>query len=120
MPSCAYTHPEIASVGMLDAEAAAAGREVVTGRFPVMGLGRARAAGDTAGYFKIVADAGTHRVLGAEIVGPHATDLIHEAALAVRLEATLEDIEQMVHAHPTFSEGLMEAAAAALGRAIHM
>jgi len=120
VPSCAYTHPEIASVGTLEAGAAAAGREVITGRFPVMGLGRARAAGESAGYFKIVADAGTHRILGAEIVGPHATDLIHEAALAVRLEATLEDVEEMVHAHPTFSEGLMEAAAAALGRAIHM
>ncbi len=120
VPWCAYTHPEVALVGMLEPAAAEAGKQVVVGKFPVMALGRARAAGDTAGYFKVVADAGTRRILGAEIVGPHATDLIHEAALAVKLEATLEDIEEMVHAHPTFAEGLMEAAGVALGTAIHI
>ena len=120
VPWCAYTHPEVALVGMLEPAAAEAGKQVVVGKFPVMALGRARAAGDTVGYFKVVADAGTRRVLGAEIVGPHATDLIHEAALAVKLEATLEDIEEMVHAHPTFAEGLMEAAGVALGTAIHI
>jgi len=120
VPWCAYTHPEVALVGMLEDAAAGAGKETVTGKFPVMALGRARAAGESAGYFKVVADAGTKRVLGAEIVGPHATDLIHEAALAVKLEATLEDIEEMVHAHPTFAEGMMEAAGVALGTAIHI
>ena len=120
VPWCAYTHPEVALVGMLEAEAAEAGKQTITGKFPVMALGRARAAGESAGYFKIVADANTKRVLGAEIVGPHATDLIHEAALAVKLEATLEDLEEMVHAHPTFAEGMMEAAGVALGQAIHL
>ncbi|MHC5053902.1 MAG: dihydrolipoyl dehydrogenase [Planctomycetota bacterium] len=120
VPWCAYTHPEVALVGMLEPAAAEAGKQTVTGKFPMMALGRARAAGDTSGYFKVVADAGTKRVLGAEIVGPHATDLIHEAALAVKLEATLEDLEEMVHAHPTFAEGMMEAAGVALGQAIHI
>ena len=120
VPWCAYTHPEVALVGMLEPAAGEAGKQTVTGKFPMMALGRARAAGDTAGYFKIVADAGTKRVLGAEIVGAHATDLIHEAALAVKLEATLEDLEEMVHAHPTFAEGMMEAAGVALGTAIHI
>lgn len=120
VPWCAYTHPEVALVGMTEDDAREAGREVVTGRFPVQGLGRARAAGETAGYFKIVAAADTHRVLGVEIVGPRATDLIQEAALAVRLEARLEDLEETMHAHPTFAEGMMEAAMAGLGRAIHI
>ncbi len=120
VPWCAYTHPEVALVGMLEGPAAEAGKQTVTGKFPMMALGRARAAGDTSGYFKVVADAATKRVLGAEIVGAHATDLIHEAALAVKLEATLEDLEEMVHAHPTFAEGLMEAAGVALGTAIHI
>jgi len=120
VPWCAYTHPEVALVGMLENDAAEAGKETLTGKFPVMALGRARAAGESAGYFKVVADANTKRVLGAEIVGPHATDLIHEAALAVKLEATLEDLEEMVHAHPTFAEGMMEAAGVALGTAIHI
>jgi dihydrolipoamide dehydrogenase len=120
VPWCAYTHPEVALVGMLEPQAAEAGKQTITGKFPVMALGRARAAGESAGYFKIVADANTKRVLGAEIVGPHATDLIHEAALAVKLEATLEDLEEMIHAHPTFAEGMMEAAGVALGQPIHL
>jgi dihydrolipoamide dehydrogenase len=119
VPWCAYTHPEVALVGMTEDAAREDGREIVVGRFPMQGLGRARAAGDTAGYFKIVAAADTHRVLGVEIVGPHATDLIQEAALAVRLEARLEDLEETMHAHPTFAEGMMEAAMAGLGRGIH-
>lgn len=120
IPWCAYTHPEAARVGMLEEEAARAGRETLVGRFPMQALGRARAGRAAAGYVKLVADRSTRRILGAEIVGEHATELIHEAALAVRLEATLEDLEEMVHAHPTLSEGLMEAASAALGRAIHI
>ena len=120
VPWCAYTHPEVALVGMTEEQAKEAGREVVVGKFPVQGLGRAHAAGETAGYFKIVAAADTHRILGVEIVGPRATDLIQEAALAVRLEARLEDLEETMHAHPTFAEGMMEAASAALGRAIHI
>jgi dihydrolipoamide dehydrogenase len=120
VPWCAYTHPEVALVGMTEDAAKEAAREILVGRFPMQGLGRARAAGETGGYFKIVAAADTHRILGVEIVGPHATDLIQEAALAVRLEARLEDLEETMHAHPTFAEGMMEAAFAGLGRAIHM
>ena len=119
IPACVFTRPEISTVGLTEAEAREAGREIKTGTFQMRALGRAHASGETSGLVKIVADAATEQILGVHIAGERATDLIAEAALAVRLEATLEELAGTIHAHPTFAEALMEAAAAARGEGIH-
>jgi dihydrolipoamide dehydrogenase len=118
-PSVIYTSPELASVGMTEAEAEAAGFEVRVGTFRVPILGRAVAMGATHGLVKLVGDAKTDLLLGAHMVGPSAGDIIAEAALAIEMGATLEDVALTQHAHPTLSEGLMEAAEHAHGKAIH-
>jgi dihydrolipoamide dehydrogenase len=115
-----YTWPEIASVGMTEEEAKAAGREYRVGKFPFSANGRARAMAETDGMVKVIADAGTDRLLGLHILGPRASDLIAEAALAMEFEASAEDIAISVHAHPTLPEAVKEAALAAIGRAIHI
>ncbi len=104
---------------MSSAECANAGIRVKESRFSFMGLGKARAIGETRGWAKIIADAGTGALLGVHIIGPHASDLIAEAALAMSMEATVEEIAQAIHAHPTLPEALMESADAWLGRGIH-
>jgi len=119
VPACVFTEPEIGSVGMSSAECANAGIQVKESRFSFMGLGKARAIGETQGWAKIIADAGTGAVLGVHIIGPHASDLIAEAALAMSMEATVEEIARAIHAHPTLPEALMESADAWLGRGIH-
>jgi dihydrolipoamide dehydrogenase len=119
IPSVVYTHPEIGSTGLSEAEAAEKGIDVKVGRFAFRGSGKARAEGEREGLVKIVADAASGRVLGGQICGPHATDLIHEVVLAVRLGATVQQVGDMVHAHPTLMEPIMEAAEDVLGRAIH-
>lgn len=120
VPNCIFTSPEVGVVGISEKKAHVEGREIVTGKFPFTALGRARAMGDTRGFVKLVADAATGQLLGAQAIGPHATDLIAEAALAIRAELTLEELARTIHCHPTLSEVWMEAAHAAQGRAIHL
>jgi dihydrolipoamide dehydrogenase len=116
VPQAIFTQPEVALVGIPIDEAAAQGLRV--GRFPFAALGRARAEGEIEGHFQVVAD-GDGRVVGAEIIGPHASDLIAEATLAIQAGLTAEQMAETVHAHPTFPEGLWEAALALLGRPLH-
>jgi dihydrolipoamide dehydrogenase len=119
IPGIVYTHPEIATVGRSEEDLQAAGVVYRKGVFPFMANGRARALGSAEGRVKILADATTDRVLGVHILGPHAGDLIAEAAAAMTFGASSEDIARCCHAHPTLSEALKEAALAVDGRAIH-
>ncbi len=119
IPSAIYTAPEIGSTGLTEAQARAKGMDVKVGRFFFRASAKAGAEGERAGLVKIVAEAGSGRVVGGQICGPHATDLIHEVVLAVHVGATVEQVGEMVHAHPTLMEPIMEAAEDTLGRAIH-
>ncbi|MBF8300963.1 MAG: lpdG, partial [Acidobacteria bacterium] len=119
VPSCTYCDPEIGSVGLTEAEAKSRGYDVRVGSFPFGVLGRARMAGETVGFVKIVADARYDEVLGVHMIGPRSTELVAEAVLALRLECTVEELVRTIHAHPTFSEAVGEAAHAAHGAAIH-
>ncbi len=119
IPWVIYTHPEIAWVGMNEDEAKAAGFEVNAGFFPFAANGRALAMNEKGGRIKIVADAKTDRILGIHILGPSASELISEAVLALEYSASSEDIARTVHAHPTLSEAMHEAALAVTGRALH-
>lgn len=119
VPAAIFTLPEIASVGLRENQAAEQGLNVNIGRFQFRGLGKAHAMGEITGFAKLVADASTDRVVGAHIVGAHAADLIHEAALAIRNGLKVRDITATIHAHPTLSEGILEAAEDAHGAAIH-
>jgi dihydrolipoamide dehydrogenase len=119
IPGAIFTHPEVGSMGLTEAQAKEKGIEVLIGTFPFAALGRALAVGETDGMFKVIADKKTHEVLGVHICGPSATDLISEGVLAVEMHAFLEDIGLSIHPHPTLGEGLMEASMAALGHAIH-
>jgi len=118
IPQAIFTQPEVALVGLSPEEAAARGLEPRVGRCPLGALGRAWAEGEIEGHFQIVADR-EGRILGAEIVGPHASDLIAEAALAIQAGLTVEALVETVHAHPTFPEGLWEAGLSLLGRPLH-
>jgi dihydrolipoamide dehydrogenase len=120
VPTVVYTWPEFASVGLSEDDARAGGREVAVGTFPFLANGRARAMGEKDGQVKIVADARTDRILGAQIVGPRASDLIAELGLAMELGASAEDVARSVHAHPTLPEAVKEAALAVGKRAIHI
>ncbi len=119
IPQAIFTQPEIGLVGLSEEEAKEAGYRVTVGRFPLGALGRALAEGEILGHFQVVAEKDSGRILGAEIVGPHASDLIAEATVAIQAGLTLEELAEAVHAHPTFPEGLWEAALAALGRPLH-
>ena len=119
VPAATFTHPEVASVGLTEAKAREAGHDVVVGRFPFGALGRAQTFGSTEGLVKIVAERRHGEVLGVHIIGPAASDLIPEAVLAMRLEATLTEIADTIHAHPTLGEGPMEAAMVARGLPVH-
>jgi dihydrolipoamide dehydrogenase len=119
VPTCVYTDPEAASVGATEEEAARAGTAVTVARFPFAASGKALVEGDQTGWVKLVADRATGQVLGAHILGPHATELIAEATLAVGLECTCEELAATIHAHPTLAEAVGEAAHAGLGGAIH-
>ncbi|RQG99170.1 dihydrolipoyl dehydrogenase [Natrarchaeobius oligotrophus] len=119
IPAAVFTDPEVGSVGMSVDEATENGRETVVGRMPLEASGRALTLNETDGFVKVIADADTERVLGAQIVGPEASELVAELALAIDLDATLEDLATTVHTHPTLSEAVMEAAAHARGEAIH-
>jgi dihydrolipoamide dehydrogenase len=119
VPGVIFTDPEIATAGLTEAQAKAAGHDVKVGTFQVGALGRAMAAGETDGFYKVVGDAKTDRLLGVHILGPGASDLITEAVLALEMGATVSDLALTVHPHPTLSEGIMEAAEALHGKAIH-
>lgn len=119
IPAVVFTDPEIGSVGLSEAAAKAEGREVIVGKFPFAALGRAMTTGETDGFVKVVADKATQEVLGVHIVGPEASNLVAEAGLALEMGAFIDDLSLTVHAHPTLAEGLMEAAKAAVGEAIH-
>lgn len=119
VPWCVFTLPEIGHVGMTEKEATDEGYEVKIGRFPYAANGKALGLGETDGFVKTVSDVDSGDILGVHIVGTQASILIHEAAVAVRLGASAEDIAHTVHAHPTLSEMVMESAEAAYGRAIH-
>jgi dihydrolipoamide dehydrogenase len=120
VPSCTYCRPQVASIGATEATARANGREVAVGRFPFTANGKAVALGETDGFVKVVADKATGEILGVHIVGPEATEIIHEFAVGRTLEATLEEIIHTIHAHPTLSEAALEATLGALGQAIHL
>jgi dihydrolipoamide dehydrogenase len=120
VPSCTYCHPQVASIGVTEAAARAGGREIAVGKFPFTASGKAVAQGDTEGFVKVVADKATGEIVGVHIVGPEATELIHEFAVGRTLEATLEEIVHTIHAHPTLSEAALEATLAALGHPIHI
>ncbi len=118
-PGCVYTSPELAWVGLTEEEAKKRGHKVRIGVFPMIGNARSLISGETRGMVKIVADDKYGEVLGVHIMGARATDLVSEASLAIRLEATLEELAETIHGHPTFCEATREAALAGLGRTIH-
>ena len=120
VPNCTYCHPEVASVGMTEKAAKEAGYDIEVGKLPWVAIGRAVASGHADGFVKIIRDKQYSEILGAHIVGPHATELIAEFVLGRHLESTVEEIEQAMHPHPTLSEGVSEGALQALGRAIHI
>ncbi len=120
VPACTYCDPEIGSVGLTEREAQEQGYDVRIGTFPFFVLGRAKMAGEAEGFVKIVADKKYDEVLGVHMIGPRATELVAEATLALRLECTVEELIRTIHAHPTFSEAVAEAAHATHGAAIHM
>jgi dihydrolipoamide dehydrogenase len=120
VPRCTYTEPEIGSVGLTESQAKAQGHEVRVGTFPFRALARARMAGETDGFVKIVAEKKYDEILGVHIIGPRATELVAEAVMALRMEVTVEELVRTIHAHPTMSEAVGEAAHAAHGAAIHI
>jgi len=120
MPRCTYCHPQVASIGLTEAQAREAGYELAVGKFPFQANGKALGLGEREGFVKIIMDAKYHEILGVHMVGPEVTELLPELSLARMLELTPEEIGRNVHAHPTLSEAIMEAAHAALGHAIHI
>ena len=120
VPGCTYCDPEIGSVGLTEAEAKARGYDVRIGAFPFGVLGRAKIAGETDGFVKIVADKKYDEVLGIHMIGARSTELVAEATVALRLECTVEELIRTIHAHPTMAEAVGEAAHAAHGAAIHL
>jgi dihydrolipoamide dehydrogenase len=119
VPGCTYCDPEIGSVGLTEKQAQERGYEVKTGSFKFGVLGRARIAGEVEGFVKIVFDKKYDEILGVHMIGPRSTELVAEATLALRLECTVEELVRTIHAHPTMSEAVGEAAHAAHGGAIH-
>jgi len=120
VPNCIYTDPEVATVGLSEEEAKAAGHEVRIGKFPLAASGRARTMNEAEGVIKLVGDAKSDLLLGMHIVAPQAESLIGEGVIALEMGATLEDIGLSIHPHPTLTEGIMDAAEAAHGKAIHI
>jgi dihydrolipoamide dehydrogenase len=120
VPAAIFTSPEIASVGLREHQAAEKGISFKKGSFLYRALGKAHAAGEITGFFKVLSDAGSGRIIGAHIVGAHASDLIHEAAVAMRMGLTAKDIADTIHAHPTLAEGMKEACEDVLGVAVHV
>ena len=120
IPGCTYTSPEVASVGLSEAKAAEAGYELKIGKFPFTASGKASAAGANDGFIKLIFNAKDHTLLGAHLVGANVTEMIAELVLARKKGVTAHDIIKTVHPHPTMSEAVMEAAAAAYDEVIHL
>jgi dihydrolipoamide dehydrogenase len=120
IPGCTYTNPEVASVGMTEKAAKEAGYELKVGKFPFTASGKASAAGAKDGFVKLVFDAKYGELLGAHLIGANVTEMIAELVVARKLETTGEEMIKAVHPHPTMSEAVMEAAAAAYGEVIHI
>ena len=120
VPYIVYTDPEVASVGLTEAQAAERGYKVRVGTFPLSANGKALGYGESSGFVKVVSEANLDEVLGMHIIGPHASDVIHEAALALAMEATLDEIIATVHGHPTLAEAVREACMEVRGQAIHL
>jgi dihydrolipoyl dehydrogenase len=120
IPTGIFTFPEIGRVGLTEQEAKQQGMDIKVGKFRPIGLGKAHASGETTGLMKIIVEAKTGRIAGVHLVGAHAADLIHEAAVAMKMGATASTVAETIHAHPTMAEGLMEAAEDVEGMAIHL
>lgn len=120
IPNCTYCHPEVASVGLTEAQAKEKGLDIQVGKFPWIANGRALTAGESDGFVKVIRDKKYSEVVGAHIVGPHATELIAEFVVGRHLETTTEEMDRAMHPHPTLSEAVAEAALAALGHPIHI
>ena len=120
IPSCIFSLPEVARVGLTEEQAKKEGYEVKTGRFPFMANGKALGMRESDGFVKIVSDIETNDILGVHILGANASELIHEASLAIKLGASVKDLAHAIHAHPTLSEAVMEAAEATYDKAIHL
>jgi len=120
VPNCTYCDPEVASVGLTEAKAREQGYDVQVGKFPFSASGKARILGEEEGFVKVVSEKKYDEVLGVHIIGPHATELIAECCVAMQLETTAEELGRTMHAHPTVSEAVMEAAENVHGLAIHI
>ena len=120
VPNCTYCDPEVASVGLTEAKAREEGYDVKIGKFPFSASGKARILGETDGFVKIVSEKKYDEVLGVHIIGPHATELLAEACVAMQLETTADELGRTIHAHPTVSESVMEAAEGVHDLTIHM
>jgi len=119
-PGCTYCQPQVASIGLTERAAKESGKKFRVGKFPFSASGKARAIGETDGFVKLIIAEPHGEILGAHIIGPEATEMIAELGLAITLEATYEEIEATIHAHPTLSESVHEAAGQAFGHAIHI
>jgi len=119
VPSCTYCSPEVSSVGLTESAARERGYDVVTSKFPFAAIGKATILGENDGFVKLVCEKKYKQVLGIHMIGPHVTELIAEGTAIIGLEACAEDVSRLIHAHPTVSEGIMEAAHAIYGAAIH-
>src|SRR5215207_6573155 len=120
VPNCTYCDPEVASVGLTEAKAREMGYEVKLGKFPFSASGKARILGEEEGFVKIVSETKYDEILGVHIIGPHATELIAEACVAMQLESTADELGRTMHAHPTISEAVMEAAEGVHDLAVHI
>ncbi|HMV25349.1 MAG TPA: dihydrolipoyl dehydrogenase, partial [bacterium] len=120
IPSCTYTWPEVASVGLTEEQAKEKGYEIKVGKFPYSASGKAKASGVTDGFVKVIFDAKYGELLGAHILGSEATEMIAEYGIAKSLESTYKEIGNTIHAHPTLSEAMMEAALDAYKEAVHI
>ncbi|MGI9626745.1 MAG: dihydrolipoyl dehydrogenase [Longimicrobiales bacterium] len=120
IPNCTYCNPEVASIGLTEEQAKEQGLDVEVGKFPWAGNGRAVASGHSAGFIKVIRDRQYSEIVGAHIVGPHATELIAEYVMGRHLESTVEEIDRAMHPHPTLSEAVAEGALASLGRPLHI
>ena len=119
IPGCTYCQPQVGSLGLTEAEALKSGYKIKVGKFLFQASGKAMAVGDTTGFVKLIFDEKYGELLGAHIVGSEATELIAELGIAKALETTWEEIAMTIHAHPTLSEAIMEAALDSFGLAIH-
>jgi dihydrolipoamide dehydrogenase len=118
-PSCTYCHPEVASIGLTEDACKERKLDYQVGKFPFTASGRARAANETDGFVKIIRDRKYGEILGAHIVASHASELIHELVVARENEYTVEEVDLAIHAHPTLSEAVAEAALDSMGRVLH-